>query len=94
MVGPELGDIPGYRSSQQEAIGIVGGIAWPSSIVYYRIIKQLVAQRLGAERRLRAGAEPVSKRYNATSASGGRWRASSGIAARTRCCPPSWRAAE
>ena len=30
-----------------KTIGIVGGIAWPSSIVYYRIINELVAQRLG-----------------------------------------------
>jgi aspartate racemase len=29
-----------------KTIGIVGGIAWPSSIVYYRIINELVAQRL------------------------------------------------
>ena len=30
-----------------KTIGIVGGIAWPSSIVCYRIINELVAQRLG-----------------------------------------------
>src|SRR4249919_1729823 len=30
-----------------KTIGIVGGIAWPSSILYYRIINELVAQRLG-----------------------------------------------
>jgi aspartate racemase len=30
-----------------KTIGIVGGIAWPSSIVYYRIINERVAQRLG-----------------------------------------------
>jgi aspartate/glutamate racemase len=30
-----------------KTIGIVGGIAWPSSLVYYRIINELVAQRLG-----------------------------------------------
>jgi aspartate racemase len=28
-------------------IGIVGGIAWPGSIVYYRIINELIAQRRG-----------------------------------------------
>ena len=30
-----------------KTIGIVGGIAWPSTIVYYRTINDLVAQRLG-----------------------------------------------
>lgn len=30
-----------------KTIGIIGGIAWPSSIVYYRIINELVAERLG-----------------------------------------------
>jgi aspartate racemase len=30
-----------------KTIGIVGGIAWPSSIVYYRIINERVAHRLG-----------------------------------------------
>jgi aspartate racemase len=30
-----------------KTIGIVGGIAWPSSIVYCRIINELVARRLG-----------------------------------------------
>jgi aspartate racemase len=30
-----------------KTIGIVGGVAWPSSIVYYRIINELVAERLG-----------------------------------------------
>ncbi|MEV0067841.1 MULTISPECIES: aspartate/glutamate racemase family protein [unclassified Amycolatopsis] len=28
-------------------IGIVGGLAWPSSIVYYRVINELVSRRLG-----------------------------------------------
>jgi aspartate/glutamate racemase len=43
-----------------KTIGIVGGIAWPSSIVYYRIINELVAQRLvmrPAQRQSRAGAD-------------------------------------
>jgi aspartate racemase len=30
-----------------KTIGIVGGIAWPSTIVYYRTINELVAERLG-----------------------------------------------
>ena len=30
-----------------KTIGIVGGVAWPSSIVYYRKINELVAERLG-----------------------------------------------
>jgi aspartate racemase len=30
-----------------KVIGIVGGIAWPSSIVYYRLINELVSRRLG-----------------------------------------------
>src|SRR5215475_14245878 len=30
-----------------KTIGIVGGVAWPSSIVYYRTINELVAWRLG-----------------------------------------------
>lgn len=30
-----------------KTIGIVGGIAWPSTLVYYRIINELVAERLG-----------------------------------------------
>lgn len=30
-----------------KTIGIVGGVAWPSSIVYYRTINELVARRLG-----------------------------------------------
>jgi aspartate racemase len=30
-----------------KTIGIVGGLAWPSTIVYYRTINELVAQRLG-----------------------------------------------
>jgi len=30
-----------------KTIGIVGGVAWPSTIVYYRTINELVAERLG-----------------------------------------------
>jgi aspartate racemase len=30
-----------------KTIGIIGGIAWPSSILYYRIINERIAQRLG-----------------------------------------------
>lgn len=30
-----------------KTIGIVGGVAWPSSVVYYQIINKLVAERLG-----------------------------------------------
>jgi hypothetical protein len=30
-----------------KTIGIVGGVAWPSSIAYYPIINELVAQRMG-----------------------------------------------
>ncbi|MFI6096319.1 aspartate/glutamate racemase family protein [Lentzea sp. NPDC051213] len=30
-----------------KTIGIVGGLAWPSSIVYYRVINELIAQRSG-----------------------------------------------
>jgi len=30
-----------------KTIGIVGGVAWPSSLVYYRIINEEVARRLG-----------------------------------------------
>lgn len=32
-----------------KTIGVVGGIAWPSSIVYYRIINELTARRLGGD---------------------------------------------
>jgi aspartate racemase len=30
-----------------KTIGIVGGVAWPSSIAYYRTINELMAQRMG-----------------------------------------------
>jgi aspartate/glutamate racemase len=45
-----------------KTIGIVGGIAWPSTIVYYRTINEVVARRLAgtagdARIRGRAGAE-------------------------------------
>ena len=30
-----------------KTIGIVGGVAWPSSIVYYRVINELIAERMG-----------------------------------------------
>lgn len=30
-----------------KTIGIIGGVAWPSSLVYYQKINELVAQRLG-----------------------------------------------
>jgi aspartate racemase len=30
-----------------KTMGVVGGVAWPSTIVYYRTINELVAQRLG-----------------------------------------------
>jgi aspartate racemase len=30
-----------------KTIGIVGGVAWPSTIVYYRLINELIAERLG-----------------------------------------------
>ncbi|WP_175696013.1 aspartate/glutamate racemase family protein [Burkholderia ambifaria] len=32
-----------------KTIGIVGGIAWPSSIIYYQTINSLVAQQMGGE---------------------------------------------
>jgi aspartate racemase len=32
-----------------KTIGIVGGIAWPSSIIYYQTINSLVAKRLGGD---------------------------------------------
>jgi aspartate racemase len=30
-----------------KTIGIVGGLAWPSTAIYYRTINELVARRLG-----------------------------------------------
>ncbi|WP_433186384.1 aspartate/glutamate racemase family protein [Actinoallomurus sp. CA-150999] len=30
-----------------KTIGIVGGLAWPSSVVYYRVINELIGRRLG-----------------------------------------------
>jgi aspartate racemase len=30
-----------------KTIGIVGGLAWPSTVIYYRTINELVAMRLG-----------------------------------------------
>ena len=30
-----------------KTIGIVGGVAWPSSLVYYRLINEEIARRLG-----------------------------------------------
>jgi hypothetical protein len=30
-----------------KTIGIVGGLAWPSTVIYYRTINELVARRLG-----------------------------------------------
>ncbi len=30
-----------------KTLGIIGGVAWPSSVVYYQKINELVAQRLG-----------------------------------------------
>jgi aspartate racemase len=30
-----------------KTMGVVGGVAWPSTIVYYRTINELVGQRLG-----------------------------------------------
>lgn len=30
-----------------KTIGIIGGMAWPSSATYYQLINQLVAQKLG-----------------------------------------------
>jgi aspartate racemase len=51
MVRPELGEsrliVLPFWGTDMKTIGIVGGIAWPSSVVYYRIINELVAQRLG-----------------------------------------------
>ena len=32
-----------------KTIGIVGGIAWPSSIIYYQTINSLVARQMGGE---------------------------------------------
>ena len=34
-----------------KTIGIVGGLAWPSSIIYYKTINELVAKRLGGSGR-------------------------------------------
>lgn len=34
-----------------KTIGIVGGVAWPSSLVYYRLINEEVARRLGGSGR-------------------------------------------
>src|SRR5262245_33278522 len=38
---------PTARIGGVKTIGIVGGLAWPSTIVYYRTINELVAERLG-----------------------------------------------
>jgi hypothetical protein len=38
---------PVHESREMKIIGIVGGIAWPSSIVYYRLINEMVSERLG-----------------------------------------------
>ena len=40
--------MPSPPDHPMKTIGIVGGLAWPSTIVYYRTINELVAQRLGA----------------------------------------------
>lgn len=34
-----------------KTIGVVGGVAWPSSIIYYQTINELIAQRLGGSGR-------------------------------------------
>jgi aspartate racemase len=42
--------LPAASFSSEDAvktIGIVGGLAWPSSAIYYRTINELVARRLG-----------------------------------------------
>ena len=51
MVGRSWVNIPAivlpFWGTDMKTIGIVGGIAWPSTMVYYRIINELVAQRSG-----------------------------------------------
>jgi aspartate racemase len=40
--------VAGFSSEDAvKTIGIVGGLAWPSSVIYYRTINELVAARLG-----------------------------------------------
>ncbi len=42
--------VPGASVGSEDTvktIGIVGGLAWPSSAIYYRTINELVARRLG-----------------------------------------------
>src|SRR5438067_2803072 len=39
--------VPRLWRTHVKTIGIVGGVAWPSSIAYYRAINELVAQRMG-----------------------------------------------
>ncbi|WP_245498989.1 hypothetical protein [Rhizobium leguminosarum] len=34
-----------------KTIGIVGGVAWPSSIIYYQTINELIAKRMGGSGR-------------------------------------------
>jgi aspartate racemase len=36
-----------FGSIDVKTIGIVGGVAWPSSVVYYRVINELIGRRLG-----------------------------------------------
>jgi aspartate racemase len=40
--------VASFRSEDAvKTIGIVGGLAWPSTVIYYRTINELVASRLG-----------------------------------------------
>src|SRR5262249_29592064 len=41
----------GTGTTSMKTIGIVGGVAWPSSLIYYRMINELIAERLGGSGR-------------------------------------------
>ena len=36
-----------YTSRKMKVIGLIGGMSWASTLEYYRLINQLVAEKLG-----------------------------------------------
>jgi aspartate racemase len=36
-----------YASRKMKVIGLIGGMSWASTLEYYRLINQLVAEKLG-----------------------------------------------
>ncbi len=59
MISPWFGEVEGRKLAPMDTIGVIGGMSWESTAVYYRLLNEEVRDRLGGLRSARIVLESV-----------------------------------